>query len=89
MTETDLFPAVGGNGEAFSIRHNKTAEEYEIFDFLYDEPYTDDAVIFSGDLDDVIGYANMLEEEATGSSSFEYGHRPYLYGCDSEGRFEP
>ena len=79
MTETDLFPAVGGFGEAFSVRHNKDRDAYEIFDYEDEQPYTDAAVVYDGTLRDVIAEANRLEAAATGSSSFAYGHDPRLY----------
>ena len=86
LTEVDLFPAVGGSGEAYSLRRNLEFDEvYEIFDYLHEEPYTEDAVWFYGNMDGIIRKANELEEATTGSGSFEYGHSPGLYeGCLEE-----
>ena len=83
LTESDLFPAVGGDQHSLSIRENKRDEVYEIFDFEYDpDPYRDEAVHFeSEELRKVLEYANRLEEKATGSSSFEYGHDPSVRPC--------
>ena len=82
--EVDLFPDVGGKGEALSIRYNQVDEVYEIFDYQIEEPYTDKAVTFEGSLEETIREANRLEERATGSGSFEYGHQPSLHDCGKE-----
>jgi hypothetical protein len=84
VTEVDLFPAVGDTGEAYSMRHNKDSELYEIFNYEAEEPYTDEAVIFDGRLEETIDEANRLEERATGRASFEYGHQPRLHDCGEE-----
>jgi hypothetical protein len=60
LTETDLFPAVGGIGEAFSIRHNKDQDTYEVFNYEHAEPYTNAAVVYEGTIGDVIAEANRL-----------------------------
>ena len=86
LTEVDLFPAVGGQGEAYSLRRNLDYENvYEIFNYEYREPYSDAAVWYWGNMRGIIRMANELEEQATGSGSFEYGHSPVLYeGCPDE-----
>ncbi|MCU4753457.1 hypothetical protein OB919_15945 [Halobacteria archaeon AArc-curdl1] len=72
----DLYPSVGGKGEAYSMRHNKIDDLYEIFDFKHSpDPYTDEAVQYSDpDIEQVIDEAYRLETQAEGHSSFEYGH---------------
>jgi len=84
MTETDLFPAVGGTGHAYSIRENKNVDVFEIFDYEHSLPYTEESVIFQGSIHDVIEEANRLEERAVGWGSFEYGHDPSLYSCPED-----
>lgn len=69
--------------EAFSVRHNKDQDTYEVFNYEHAEPYTDAAVVYEGTIGDVIAEANRLEEAATGSGSFAYGHEPGLY-CPDE-----
>ena len=89
LTEVDLFPAVGDQGEAYSMRRNLDGDFYEIFDFEHEEPYSDAAVAYSGSLETMIELANQLERDATGSGSFEYGHSPYLHdGCPDEILYE-
>jgi hypothetical protein len=84
LIDTDLFAAVGQTGEAFSIRMNKDDDVYEIFDFDHPLPYTDESVIFEGNIHDVIREANQLEERAVGHGSFGYGYDPALYGCPED-----
>ena len=84
LTETDLFPDVGGRGEAYSIRLNHDEDVFEIFDFEHPLPYTDESVIYQGPILDVIEEANRLEEEAVGWGSFSYGHDPSLYSCPED-----
>ena len=79
MTEVDLYPAVGRQGVAYSLRKNLDSGFYEIFDFEHEDPYSEDSVLCKGDLDSMIEKAHQLEEGATGSSGFEYGHSPNLY----------
>ena len=88
MVETDLFPAVGEHGEAFSIRQNKESGEFEIFDYEHEKVYSDAAVVYSGDIADVISEANRLERRATGEGSFGYGHDG-LYGCEEAADLVP
>jgi len=84
LTETDLFPDVGGFGESYSIRENKANDVFEIFNYEHSKPYTDKSVIFQGSIHDVIREANRLEEEAVGWGSFDYGHDPTLYSCPED-----
>ena len=85
LTEVDLFPAVGDQGEAYSMRRNMDFERvYEIFDYEHESPYSNAAVAWWGNMDGIIEKANELEEAATGNGSFQYGHSPGLYeGCPS------
>jgi hypothetical protein len=82
LTEVDLYPAVGSNGEAYSTRRNHDTEHYEIFNHQHENAYSDESVIFANEeIERMIDYAHMLEEDATGSSSFKYDHREWMDKC--------
>ena len=82
LTEVDLYPAVGGIGEAYSTRRNHDTGHYEIFNYEHENPYSDESVIFAKkEIERMIDYAYMLEKDATGSSGFEYGHRKWNNAC--------
>ena len=48
----------------------RTAASLRFFDYEHGEMYSDAAVIYSGDIADVIREANRLERRATGKESF-------------------
>jgi hypothetical protein len=86
-TEVDLYPAVGPDGEAYSIRRNFDDDLYEIFDYESPRAYTDAAVWFSEEeLEPVVWEARDLEVAATGGSELEYGHNPQNVQCNKSWR---
>ena len=72
-----MFPAVDGTGRSFSTRKNIEEDRYEIFDYRHHDVYSDWSVVFETEgIEELVEKANELEEAATGSGSFEYGHSP-------------
>jgi hypothetical protein len=89
VREVDLFPAAGPDDMGLSIRRNFRDERYEVFDFTGDKVYSDSSVFYwDEELERVVNYAEILEQDATGSTGLAYGCRWECRDMDDDLQFE-